>query len=72
MKNLLLHKDVVYEEPIYFHTKFLRSQKEIEHDTRFLNEEYHRQFKESTKKGQRLNVNVPDSAFKTPEDYLRN
>lgn len=71
-KNLLLHKDVVYEEPIYFHTKFLRSQKEIEHDTRFLNEEYHRQFKESTKKGQRLNVNVPDSAFKTPEDYLQN
>ncbi|ETA67450.1 hypothetical protein MettiDRAFT_0874 [Methanolobus tindarius DSM 2278] len=70
MKNLILGRDVSYDEPIYFHTKFLRSDKEIESDTRFLNEEYHRQFRESTKKGKKIDVKVPDFALKTPDDYL--
>lgn len=70
MMNLLSHKDVIFNEPIYFHTKFLRSQEELFYDTRYLNEEYHKQFDECSEKGKELIVNVPKFVFKKPEDYL--
>ena len=69
--NLLLHKDVVFSEPIYFHTKFLRAQSEISNDVRNLNEAYHKQFAESSEKGQRITVDVPEFLLKKPEDYLK-
>ncbi|MDY6894555.1 MAG: hypothetical protein SVO01_03925 [Thermotogota bacterium] len=68
--NLLLDRDVIIDEPIYFHTKFLRSEEEITYDTRYLNDEYHKQFEECSEKGEILTVNVPDFVFKKPEDYL--
>jgi len=71
MMNLLSHKDIIFNEPIYFHTKFLRSEEEITYDTRYLNEEYHKQFEECSEKGEGLKVNVPDFVLKMPEDYLK-
>lgn len=70
MKNLLTKNDIIFNEPIYFHTKFLKSKEERFYDTRFLNEEYQRQFNECTEPGEILNIDVPDCAFKKPEDYI--
>ena len=72
IKNRMLFRDGKIDEPIFFHTKFLKMKEdELEKEGKFC-VGAGKYSKATLESGININVNVPACAFKKPKEYLKN